>query len=80
MVARATSKLEQAGLIECQRHAGRLPRYRLKNGARSPARGVRPPPIQNQIRGRQGPICGLPEGLKWVGFLGGNIGIKNETA
>lgn len=27
---RATSKLEQAGLIECQRHAGRLPRYRLK--------------------------------------------------
>ena len=27
---RATSKLEQAGLIECQRHTGRLPRYRLK--------------------------------------------------
>ena len=27
---RATSKLEEAGLIECQRHAGRLPRYRLK--------------------------------------------------
>ncbi len=27
---RATSKLEQAGLIECQRHSGRLPRYRLK--------------------------------------------------
>lgn len=27
---RATSKLEQAGLIECQRHVGRLPRYRLK--------------------------------------------------
>jgi hypothetical protein len=27
---RATSKLEQAGLIECQRHSGKLPRYRLK--------------------------------------------------
>ena len=27
---RATTKLEQAGLIECQRHSGRLPRYRLK--------------------------------------------------
>lgn len=27
---RATSKLEEAGLIECQRHSGRLPRYRLK--------------------------------------------------
>ena len=26
---RATERLEQAGLIECQRHAGRLPRYRL---------------------------------------------------
>lgn len=26
---RATAKLEQAGLIECERHAGRLPRYRL---------------------------------------------------
>lgn len=27
---RATTKLEQAGLIECQRHSGRLTRYRLK--------------------------------------------------
>lgn len=27
---RATSKLEEAGLIECQPHAVRLPRYRLK--------------------------------------------------
>lgn len=26
---RATTTLEQAGLISCERHAGRLPRYRL---------------------------------------------------
>jgi hypothetical protein len=26
---RATSALEQAGLIQCERHPGRLPRYRL---------------------------------------------------
>ena len=37
----ATSKLEEAGLIECQRHAGRLPRYRLKKvGARSVSKGL----------------------------------------
>ena len=36
---RATSKLEEAGLIECQRHSGRLPRYRLKSGARRRAQG-----------------------------------------
>jgi len=33
---RATTALQAAGLIECQRHAGRLPRYRLaKQGQRA---------------------------------------------
>ena len=36
---RATTKLEAVGLIECQRRSGRLPRYRLKSGARRRAQG-----------------------------------------
>ena len=39
--ARATTLLEGAGLLECQRHTGRMPRYRLvltRRAPRAPAR------------------------------------------
>ncbi|WP_396430288.1 hypothetical protein [Limnohabitans sp.] len=54
---RATSKLEKVGLIECQRHTGKLPRYRLKKaGAGAPQKARRTIPIKSANERKQGPI------------------------
>lgn len=48
---RATTKLEQTGLIECQRHSGRLPRYRLKKRGQETRNGcVATPPFPEDLR------------------------------
>jgi len=54
---RATSKLEKVGLIECQRHVGRLPRYRLKKtGLRARPKASRATHIKSANECKQGPI------------------------
>jgi hypothetical protein len=54
---RATSKLEKVGLIDCQRHTGKLPRYRLKKaGPGAPQKAHRTIPIKSANERKQGPI------------------------